>query len=257
MRWFLAVLFIPTFLQAGSLQLDFSPAGSASFYTTSSTGSTPPAATYYSIEFDKTSNHYAEGGNYANALSSISVAGFIKSPNTDDGFIISKLPDGDSAGWSLASSGGIPQVAFLSSGANYIINWPDAGTITDGDWHHVGFTMNAAKELDIYVDGSKLTAHYYNSGSYTLYSNTTNIVLAARGDHLGKKSCYMTDWRIYSRVLSGTDMANLAAQTEISTSGLEARWLFTDGSGSTVTDDSGNDRDLTLVNSPSWSSDVP
>jgi len=65
------------------------------------------------------------------------------------------------------------------------------------------------------------------------------------------------DVRIYNRALSAEEIDRLYRGVEVSDTGLVGHWKLDEGSGTTASDSSGNNNHGTLVNSPTWSSDVP
>ncbi len=128
-----------------------------------------------------------------------------------------------------------------------------ATSVDDGAWHHVAMTWNGTT-LKIYVDGSEdATA----TQGIDFVSPAANIFCGATLTSVygaGK----MTQFLIAPSTLSSVQVAGLAAQTlNPNTLTLSVLILFSEGTGTTAADTSGNGNNGTFFGGVTWSSDVP
>jgi hypothetical protein len=154
-------------------------------------------------------------------------------------------------------------------------------TFTDGpqDWANFTFVADmTTSQLDIYLDGQKLTLHGTYDGSLanitpSSFTSSNNLYVGTRNDdgsipaELGEP-CKIDEFAIWSTALSSNEIQaiynngspiNLISNNGnyTSSSDLEGYWRLNDGSGTTAVDETGNSN-ATLYGSPSWtSSDVP
>ena len=125
--------------------------------------------------------------------------------------------------------------------------------VSDGHWHDVAGVFDGTS-LKIYVD-NKLdnsiawaNAPAYGATNYIQIgaSNDSGTPAAFIGGNINNVSLLsvaMTDFSDHAKDITGT-------------TGLISWWRFNDGSGTTLTD-SANAHNGTLVNTPTWSTDVP
>ncbi len=81
--------------------------------------------------------------------------------------------------------------------------------VTDGQWHHVGFSWDGARRR-LYVDGVEVAADSSNIGNLQYCIGAMQIGI---GKSLGDYSCFsglIDDVRIYSRALSAEEIGMLA-----------------------------------------------
>lgn len=127
-----------------------------------------------------------------------------------------------------------------------------------GGWFHaVGVCNNNV--LTLYVDGveatSTLTSYASTAGNSTLYlgfpGSSTNGARATFGN--------IARFRCWSRALSSEEARLISldgAPSDVIRDSLAVEWLFTEMSGSVLTDTSGNSRNGTIT-SGTWSTNVP
>jgi YD repeat-containing protein len=127
-------------------------------------------------------------------------------------------------------------------------NWADSGITPQTDtWYHVVGTWGA-EGLKIYVNGELKGTHPYTGGvpGYTQYAyigaNSWGNYLPGIADEV----------QIYNYALSDSEIQDLYTASD---SGLVASYPFSEGSGSTTADASGNGYDGTLLNGVSWTTD--
>lgn len=139
---------------------------------------------------------------------------------------------------------------FTTSGTFRNVN---GGALPNNTWAHVCLTWDG-DDLVMYVDGSATTANYTgltpdSSGLTGYIGRFTSGTGVVNDRWIG----LIADARIYSRAISAAEAANLAARTDISSTGLEGWWLLNDDD---VLDYSGNGNDGTNFGS-TYSTDGP
>lgn len=120
-------------------------------------------------------------------------------------------------------------------------------------------TEGATTRVKVYVNGRLSGA---NSSA-----NNVSPTFATQTLEMGARTSAAIYWKGSigpTRIYSGyawtiNDVLKAYQQNQYPSSGtLLASWAFTDGSGTTITDSSGNSNNITLVNTPTWgSTDVP
>lgn len=133
------------------------------------------------------------------------------------------------------------------------LNLVYSNDVADGDWHSVALVMR--------ITGANIIGDLYIDGAY---ANSTPIPRAASTFtstaewQFGRLTKYyftgnLADGRFYSRAISTIEIADLAAGTDIDSTGLEGWWLLNDDD---VLDYSGNGNDGTNYGS-TYSTDGP
>lgn len=152
-----------------------------------------------------------------------------------------------------------------SSGGFSAVVGNDSGTLT-GHSFTTSLTANTWYNVTLTWDSSTNNVKGYLNGSQVFdRSNTTWPSLLSNGQlGVGYQTTAaryfdgrLADVRFYSRALAGSEVSGLMTGSEPSSSGLMAQYLFTEGSGLTAADSSGNGRNGTLVNGTTWSSSGP
>ncbi|MBK8278316.1 MAG: tandem-95 repeat protein [Nitrospira sp.] len=150
------------------------------------------------------------------------IAGWIKTTSTFETiFSISDTADtGSSAALFLGASGYLTY-EVRENGVLQLAVYRSSATINDGNWHHVAVTVGASGN-SLYVDGVLATAGQltYDAGNATtqsFFSSVTSLDSMAIGRNQGSGggTWYTTglidDVRVYNRVLTGGDIAQLYA----------------------------------------------
>ncbi len=129
-------------------------------------------------------------------------------------------------------------------------------------WHHFVFVYDRSKasnQVDaVYIDGvsQTLTSTISSMVAGTTF-RTDNMYLMSRGGVSYRTSGYMDDLRIYSRILSESEVKNIyqfgSAQIKaVGNSGLVGYWPLNDGAGTKANDMSGKGNIGTISGTPSW-----
>jgi hypothetical protein len=134
-------------------------------------------------------------------------------------------------------------------------SWLDCradGVLTLNTWQHVAATYDGTN-IRVYVNGTQVAIEHFTSGiAYT--DNDLCIGSVNYGDQN-----YMTglidEVRIWNVVRSINEINFNMGQCEV-TGNLVAYYRMTDGSGTTLTDNSGHGHTATLVGNPDWSNNT-
>ena len=148
--------------------------------------------------------------------------------------------------------------AFIRNSANTtLLNVNTNKAILDGNWHHIVFTDNHGTCV-FYIDGIADTANfnYTPSGSFTITDTAVGAIWSNGSSASPWGHGILKQVRMWAVVLTSAQVTALYYQNiKPSTPYLE--WLFNEGSGTSIGDNSGNGRTGTLNNSAGWSTDVP
>ena len=140
---------------------------------------------------------------------------------------------------------------YFSPNGNCFLN--DSDLPGRGTWIHVAYTYDGNEAHHLYVNGRP------SDGMNELYEPLDTVLsgLLLLGGHAGSTGPdggYLDDVRIYDRVLSAAEIAELAVPEEQSGVGLLVHYTFDKDEGGLVTDDSGNGR-TAKVNGATWVAD--
>lgn len=132
----------------------------------------------------------------------------------------------------------------------------DPGAITLNQWHHVAFTYEpGAPPAHCYIDGVAATVHRggMTETDIAITTTTTNLHLGRRSDNTFSYKGMIDEVRIWNTTRTGQQIAdNMYQQLTGSEEGLVAYYRMTDGSGTTLTDNSGHLSPGTLVGGVQW-----
>jgi hypothetical protein len=168
-----------------------------------------------------------------------------------------------------ANTNGARYTLHLESGVIFlrmVLNVISFGTrLNDGQWHSITIVNTSSPTVSsgfsCYVDGSLVAYSIVANGGHTInISSTADVTIGALNlTSTPSISSYFPGHidivRLYNTALSADDIFALSrANIEPPTANLQAYWSFNEGSGTSVTDLSGNSRTLTLSSSSIWSS---
>lgn len=222
----------------------------------------------YAVDFESGSSQYAQNTSPSAAVQltgDLTLEGYIKLeslPATDAAmqFITMRTPADNKATYQffLQDTTGTLSLRFFhrnSSSAtdNIGVNWtPSTGT----NYHvAVSITSNAAKFI---VDGSQVGTDQNITNTRTHDANADLLLGALAGAPASQYfDGIMDEWRIWN---TGRGVTNVNTYKQWKLQGNETNlvglWNMNEGTGTTLTDATGNNN-LTLVNTPTWTTTVP
>jgi cysteine-rich repeat protein len=195
-------------------------------WVTTNTGTT----TFYNahaLEFDGTDDFVDFGDAYdiSNTIKKTFTGWFRrKSSTTEDVIFSKKSASGSSnAGYQLYIDDESDSLLFeVADGTNtYTIT--STSTVTDVNWHQFGVTWNPfdSDESNIFLDGAIDVASKAGSMSVSsaTYTTAQNFIIGADDNGTGPFIGTIDDFRIYNRIMSGSELATLASGAKASGSG--------------------------------------
>ncbi len=120
-------------------------------------------------------------------------------------------------------------------------------TMAANTWYHIVITQTGTTAT-AYINGASLGSQTVLGPVNTTSNNQTIGSYAASNNFNGK----MDDIQLWSRVLSAAEVSNLYNKQAASAVGLQIQYYCSDGSGTTVTDFSGNARNGTISGTVGW-----
>jgi hypothetical protein len=204
-----------------------------------------------SLEFDNVDDYVSiPHSSDFNITSNITIEAWIKTAGTGQDYITTKGENSWYLGMNIPGFGN--KVAFFLSGVTG--SWiASTSNINDGNWHHVAATYDGAN-VKIYVDGVLETT---SAQTGTINTGTSAVEIGRRGSLYfdGK----IDEVRIWNVALEDSDITALYNKTFIDptspSSCLVAYYKMTDGTGTSVTDDSGNGHTGTINGGGTWVTD--
>ena len=128
------------------------------------------------------------------------------------------------------------------------------------EWHHLAITLNNnTKIAKMFVDGLEFTSKDYSNDQGFNLSSLENLYIGCYGLNEGIYSNYgnIDQVRLWNKALSESELQTLVSCPP---SGLEndlvGYWALNEGTGTTVSDLSGNGNDGT-INGATWSNNTP
>jgi hypothetical protein len=139
-------------------------------------------------------------------------------------------------------------------------NWRQGNTsVNDGNWHHVGYTLDSSYNMQFYFDGATDSSLIANAGGFP--SSGGPFVIGSDATDANYYTGSLDEVRVYNRVLTSTEVATLYGQSKISktyvsplTADLAAYWNLDETSGNRA--DSKRISTLTDNNSTSYATGI-
>ena len=220
----------------------------------------------YSLDFDGVDD-YVDLGNPTELqfTTSFSISLWFKSSDTSDYILISK--DNTSGhltndrSWALWGNrfGGTNVINFYvrNGGSGFTVQ--STSDYNDGNWHHVVATYESSTTLKIYVDGALENTNTTSiPSSINNVGTNVNIGRAANGVYYANAK--IDEVGLFNGVLSASDVTaiyNLGTPQSLNSYSPVGWWRFEEGSGTTAIDSGTGGNNGTLVNGPTFSTDVP
>ncbi len=129
--------------------------------------------------------------------------------------------------------------------------------VNDGEWHHVVAVQNGSStsQISLYVDGQLETIA--TTGVRVINTGSALNVRITKGHHNFMWDGNIAEVRIWSKALSANEIANWRFKkldnTHPDYSNLELYYPLNEGSGTSISDQSGNNRNATVLGGTDWS----
>lgn len=129
--------------------------------------------------------------------------------------------------------------------------------ISPNTWHHLAITFNSGtRGVQLFLDGSNTAEVTRTAPVADVVQSTDKFSLAQEWDNTSASGFFagqMDEVRVWNSVRSNTQLVdNRYRQVATNSSGLLAYYKMTNNTGTTVTDNTGNGRNGTLVGGTSW-----
>ena len=178
------------------------------------------------IRFDGSSHGISvpNGGNFINGLRAFTLSLWVQSDeiNTDRGFIFPKNPNGKDEIFSIrydadgaeVSGRNIIKVGITTTGGIQV--YESAGNVQTTQWQHIALTWRSGRELTLYINGV-LDQPTFNSTATLGKLTGAKKLIIGRGAKDTNRSWngHIDDVRIYDRVLSPVEIADLVTDVEM------------------------------------------
>ena len=160
------------------------------------------------------------GADLINGLDAFTVAFWVKSAEvrTDSGFIFPKTPNGKDEGFSMrydvkGSSGGgtnIIKAGITTTGGTQA--YESVSDVQTTEWQHITMTWRSGREIALYINGVLDQPTFSSKGTQGKVSGVQKLLFGKGAkDTKGAWNGLIDDVRLYNRVLSGKEIANLPA----------------------------------------------
>lgn len=221
-----------------------------------------------SLDFERSSTQYgtaATTGDDAFASSSYTIEAWIKVESLATGeasHVLTKFEDPSKKQWvfGVGSDPGNKVIYcehYDNAGTLYQI-FSDDSTLTIGAWTHIA-VVNSAGTFTLYKNGVAITTNV--SGTYGAQGDKDVPVQIARrtvGASPGYFDGLIDEVRFWNTARTGPQiLANYQTELVGNETGLIGYWKLNDGTGTTALDETANNFDITLTNTPVWTTDVP
>lgn len=257
------------------------PYNSFSFKTNSiNSGTTGSSVVTTDIPLQETKNNVdLNGSNQSVTLGSrlyttdisndLFCSAWIKVDSADNGAIIigqDSASGSSDRGWALRLdlNGNGDKIEFFASdsqgGVQDFTRFRGSTDIVDGNWHHVAAHFRGAEDVVLYVDGIEESINDTSNGSPDNQINAANQHFRVGAAHGNGTPDKFLNGKVYDvRCATGSDAVNHASNildvvNGTYTGSLDLHWLMDEGSGSSISDSSGNSNDGTIsnFNSSQW-----
>jgi len=212
----------------------------------------PPS---FSLSFDGTDDYVTNQDFTIDGSPAGTISFWFKAPAQSGNRYLVSMPHTSSGanGFDVHTSSATNLTVWLRTSGGVSLGVSATVNYDDGQWHHVAGTYNGTT-LSLYYDGALKNSSSRNG---TIEAAATEINIGKFGTFGACVVASIDDVRIYSRDLSPEEVADVAANLPVDSTGLVGWWKFDEGTGVTAYDASGEGNHGTLTNGPTWSTDTP
>lgn len=212
-----------------------------------------------SIQFDGVDDHVHFYGYDYNISNNLTVEAWVKGSSQTLGVVASVwMTSADQRSWRFYKSNAKIAVGISSGGtAATAFSLTSSSDVFDGNWHHVAFTFSSGT-LTIYIDGKEdaTTTHATITSIYT--TSPAGLVLGYSDNPITVDNPYsglIDEFRIWNKTLTESQIGAMRYRILTSSniasglnwSDLTGYWRFSESSGYTTSDSSGNSNSGILV----------
>lgn len=218
------------------------------------------AQSNYAVSLDGANDYVSLPGSVAvSQLNTFTVEAWVKWNGTGNGCIYSETQVGDNAPmFSIiprAEDGGGIELTFRDNAYTGLLLQPAVGVVASNKWVHVAVVRTSATTMRVYVNG-QLTddASFTAPAAWTPTAVNSGVrTRVASTDFFGGQIDDLRIWtvaRTQAQIKEGMFAKNLPDNS----TGLQARYRFNEGSGTTAASSSTNTSGITgtLQNGPTW-----
>ena len=215
-----------------------------------------------SIQFNGTNQSGSTAAIDLSGTNKISMVYWVKSTGVGFGNIVLELTTNFNAftGGFVSSTEAFGHSAAIKGNVGYGLF--QASTFNPKSWNRIAVIMDksasSTNEVKVYVNGG-LAGVMASSAENTNNFDNAALFIAARNNasnYTGMNICGIKMYKDYAWTASDV-LAEYSSGAVPSSGTVVGIWPCDEGSGTTLTDTSGNGRNFTLLNTPSWSLDVP
>jgi hypothetical protein len=206
----------------------------------------------YALKFDG-ADDYVET-NYTTQLNTFTIECWVKGDaapgSADVSGVIHRFKNFE-LNWDHTNIAGRGAAAINIGGGDNDWHFASFGPLNANEWYHLAATYDGAT-LKSYKNGTLITSNTNPSGYPTLETNTLKLgshALPGNG-HFGGM---LDEVRVWNIVRSEAEIkASMFKELAGSESGLQIYYKMSNGTGTSLTDNSGNNNTGTLTNGPEW-----
>lgn len=202
-------------------------------------------ATQSALEFDGVNDYVNFGTDNRGITTEVTLATWVKTTATSAGFLIAKY-DGTNGVLLFMDANGNVKIDGRDGSGSYRSSGISTTLINDNEWHYVVGTINVTTgNWRIYVDGVQENGATHASA--TTLASTANLYIGAQSAIYFAGSIDQST--IWNTELDASDiLTNYNACLTGTETGIVGHYIFEDGSGTTLTDQSTTGIDGTLTN---------
>ena len=180
----------------------------------------------------------------------------LESLSSGDHYVIMKYIASSKAYYAGFDSIGRMKLEFYNDAGVYTRLLSDNDITSIGNWKHYAITVDiSVPSAVLYVDGVSVDITLDKTDATSIKNSSADFVIGAFKENSNSYVDGLIDEvRVWNDIRTATEISdNYQKELDGDESGLVGYWKFNDS----ALDETSNDNDLTLVNTPSYSSDVP
>jgi hypothetical protein len=169
--------------------------------------------------------------------------------------IVSKYAFSSYNGWALMVSTGRLHGFYVrtnSSGDIYQVDVVSAASVTDGNWHHAAWVVDASGGT-LFLDGSQVGNAAWPFLGAGRTTSTDPVQIGHYANFSDRFHGTLDEITLWNRALSASEIqTNLNLRLATNATGLVAYWRLNEGTNTTTSDATGHGYNGTLITGPQW-----